>query len=98
MKVMFFPEEYKNSLLKGQKNLTIRIDKETGKYKEGEMYAAKSYLGEDFGILIKVIRVIKTKIDNLNEFGVPAEEIGKIRGIAGGNDIEVISFEVKWNQ
>jgi len=65
--VMPFPSQYKNKLLSGKKNLTVRIGKEMGKYRKGREYDAQSYSGKDWGFKVRVNTIITTKFKDLHK-------------------------------
>ena len=93
---MPFPSQYKKALLDGSKNTTIRTSEEVGKYVPGKIYAAKSYEGESLGVRIKVLKVISTSLDELNNFGIPAKDVEVVRdGVSEPNGlVELIRFEL----
>lgn len=71
---MPFPSQYKNKLLSGKKNLTIRIGKEIGRYRKGKEYDAQSYSGKDWGLKVRVNNIITTTFDKLHKH-VPKQVI-----------------------
>jgi hypothetical protein len=97
MKKIYFPAQYKVSLLKGKKNTTIRIDEEMGRYQAGEVYAAQSYAGRDWGVKVKIKEVHQVRVSNLGDFGFPLgsrEALVKRERLADDAAVELIRFEV----
>ncbi|MFC1774738.1 hypothetical protein ACFLZN_00295, partial [Nanoarchaeota archaeon] len=62
MKEIPFPSQYKKAIQSGKKNITIRINKEVGKYEKGKIYEAMSYAGTKWNIQIKIVEITKTKL------------------------------------
>ena len=94
---IFFPSQYKKAILHKTKNSTIRIGKEIGKYKAGKTYLAKSYAGNYWGVKIKVNSVIKTKLRQLSEYGIPERSIEATQRkekISLNESVEVIRFTI----
>ncbi len=94
---MFFPSQYKKALINKKKNTTIRIGKEMGKYKAGKVYYAKSYKGVDWGIKIKVIKVIPTILNKLTNFGIHKQSLERIKRVGKINpdsEVELIRFKI----
>lgn len=97
MNEIFFPTEYKKSVLNGTKNSTIRIKKETGKYKVGKIYSARSYAGKDWNIKVRILKVTKTKIGELAKLGISEKNINAIRKeeeMLPNERIEIIKFKI----
>lgn len=91
MKNIFFPAQYKKAIINRKKNITIRYGNEFGKYKKGKTYSAKSYAGRDMKINIMIIKITKTKIENLKELGINMNTIKKLKKEHKGV-VEVIRF------
>ena len=85
---MFFPPQYKKSLLRGIKNVTVRTGAEREKYKVGKVYNAKSYAGRDWGVKVKILKVIPTSSEKLSEY-ISERSAKPFKG-----KVEVIRFKV----
>jgi hypothetical protein len=97
MDEIFFPSQYKKTILHKVKNSTIRIGKEIGKYKAGKTYLAKSYAGNSWYVKIKINSVTKTKLRQLSEFGIPERSIvatQRKEKISLNEPVEIIKFTV----
>lgn len=97
MNEIFFPRQYKKTLLNKTKNATIRIGKEIGKYKVGKIYSAMSYAGKIWNIKIKVIDIFPATLNKLLEIGIPKRSIEatqKKAKISLNEKVELIRFEV----
>jgi uncharacterized protein YqfB (UPF0267 family) len=94
MKNIPFPTHYRRSLREGRKTMTVRLDQELGKYTKGEILRATSYAGNDWGIDIKVIKVIRTTIGRLNEHGVPGNSVEGIlkKGYNSETEVDLVIF------
>ncbi|MEI7718437.1 MAG: hypothetical protein WCI72_01100 [archaeon] len=93
---IFFPTEYKKAVLNGTKNSTIRVKKETGRYKVGKIYSAMSYAGKDWNIKVKILKVTKTKIGELAKAGIPEKNINSLNKkekIFPNDRVEIIKFK-----
>ena len=93
-----FPSSYKDALLKGSKNTTIRIDKEIGKYKTGETYDVTSYSGQGWEIKIQIDEITKVKIKDLQSYGIPERSVSsfkkKAEGLSADDVVDLIKFRV----
>ncbi len=92
-----FPSQYKQALQKKTKNTTVRIKNEIGKYKIRRIYQAGSYSGKDFGIKIKVLNIIKTKIKDLYKHNIPKNTIKSIikkEKVSPNTIAEIIKFRI----
>ncbi len=97
MNEIFFPSQYKKTLLSKTKNSTIRIGAEIGKYKVGKIYSAKSYAGRNWNIKIKILKIIPTTLGELSKFNIPKRSIKvtqKKEKISLNEKVELIRFEV----
>ena len=96
MKKMFFPLKYKSNLLNGNKNITLRIFREVGKYELGTIYCASSYSGKKFGFNIKILHKKFLKVKDLNKSPISKSEIEKVKRYLKnkGKFVELIKFEV----
>lgn len=97
MDEIFFPSQYKKTLLSKTKNSTIRIGAEVGKYKVGKIYSAKSYAGRNWNIKIKILKIFPITLGELSSFGIPKRSIEatqKKERISLNEKIELIRFEV----
>lgn len=95
MDEIFFPAQYKKAILCKNKNTTIRVGKEMGKYKIGKIYLAKSYAGNDWGVAIKINVIVKTELCRLFEFGIPKRSIATIQKkekISLNDKVESVKF------
>jgi hypothetical protein len=90
--VMAFPSQYKNKLLSGKKNLTIRMGKEIGRYRKGRDYDAQSYSGKDWGFKVRINSVITTTIGKLNKH-VPKQLIKNFRNLEPKTKVQVIHIK-----
>lgn len=94
MDEMHFPPEYKKALINKTKNTTIRHN-QLGKHKEGNIYRAKSYAGKDWKINIKIIKIIPTKVNKLQDFNIPKKSINSLRRrVSSKDNVEIINFEI----
>ena len=93
--MMPFPDDYKEALLSGSKNTTIRVGEEMGKYQVGEKYRAGSYTREDWGVEVLVEDTKTVNLEQLPEFGVPEKEIERVKSETDDEQAEVIKFEIK---
>lgn len=92
---IYFPSVYKKAILKRTKSFTIRVDKELGKYKKGHIYQAFSYTDSDWETKIKIKELIKIKLSELVEFGIPKRSVKSLKRktILNDNDlVELIKF------
>lgn len=92
---IYFPSSYKKAILKRTKSFTIRVDKELGKYKKGHIYQVFSYADSDWKTKIKIKELIKIRISELVEFGVPERSVKSLKRktILNNNDhVELIKF------
>lgn len=97
MEEIFFPRQYKKALLAKAKNSTIRIGKEIGKYKTGEIYLAKSYAGRIWNIKVRIMSVLPTTLGRLSSYGIPRRSIEatiKKERVSLDEKVELIKFEV----
>lgn len=98
MKVITFPSNYKDALLKGSKNITIRIDEEIDRYNKGVVYDATSYSGEDWGMKIKIDEISKVKIKDLQQHGIPERSVTgfkkKAKMMSVDDVVDLIKFHV----
>ncbi len=84
--------------MKGAKNSTIRIDKEIDKYKDGNVYDATSYSGEDWGTKIEIDEISKVKIKDLQKYGIPERSVNsfkkKAENMSDNDVVDLIKFHV----
>lgn len=95
MKFINFPPQYKKAILKKIKNTTLRIKNERGKYKAGKIYLAQSYAGNSWNQKIKIAQIIKTTINQLSKYNIPAKSIraiAKSAKISAKEPVEIIRF------
>ncbi|MBD3259448.1 hypothetical protein GF371_02340 [Candidatus Woesearchaeota archaeon] len=76
------------------KNTTIRTGSEIGKYKQGKIYDACSYAGRDWGIKIKIIKVIRTKAGKLKDYGLSERNIRAAK-VSQDSIVELIKFKIE---
>ena len=95
MEDMPFPDEYVHALRNGVKNLTVRVADEINRYKLGVKYRAVSYSGENLGMIIRIVEVIKSSVNDLQSFNVPKQEIDEILSHVTRTDelVDVIRFD-----
>ena len=92
---IYFPSSYKKAILKRTKSFTIRVDEELGKYKKGHIYQAFSYTASDWKTKIKIKELIKIKLSQLVELGIPERSVKSLRRktMLDDNDlVELIKF------
>jgi hypothetical protein len=93
-----FPGSYKDSLLKGTKNTSLRIDKEIDKYKVGKIYKVGSYSGNDWKIKIKIDNILKLKIKDLHKYGIPQKSIisfkKKAKNLTEEDIVDLLKFHI----
>lgn len=97
MNEIFFPSQYKKALLAKTKNTTIRMGKEIGKYQVGQTYLAKSYAGRDWKMKVKIRKVLRTTVDHLSNFNIPARSIEAMKRkekISADEAVDLIRFEI----
>ncbi len=73
--IINFPSSYKKALLNKTKDITIRTDKEIGKYKTGFIYECYSYKNTCFGVKIKIVSVNRISVDKLSNYKIPDKSI-----------------------
>ena len=98
MNEILFPSQYKRAILKKQKNTTIRIGKEIGKYKVGKSYLIKSYSGNSWHTIITINTIQRTTINHLSKFGISKKSIESLQRkekIFPKTPIEIIRFKYK---
>lgn len=91
-----FPSQYKKTIQNGTKKWTLRIGNEIGKYKKGRKYKATNYSGQDWGIKLKVLDVISTKISKLSKHGVPIKSITPLlkgESVKESTIVDLVKFE-----
>ena len=86
---MYFPPQYKKALLNRKKNVTIRVGSERGKYKVGRVYNAKSYAGRDWGVKVKIVKVMKITKEELGDY-IP---LRSVKAIKSYGRVELIRFK-----
>ncbi len=85
---MPFPKEYEKALTTGEKNMTIRILDEIGKYEKGNTYQATDYEGNSLNVLIEIIDIIKYKFKDL-------PKIKELKELEPNDEVEIIKFKIK---
>jgi hypothetical protein len=96
MRKILFPAAYKNALLNKTKNTTIRIENEFGKYKKDCIYSVFSYNGKDFGIIIKIKKIINCKISDLDKYKIPKNSINSLltkNNLSLNSKVQLINFD-----
>lgn len=94
---ILFPSQYKKALHNRTKNSTIRISDEKGKYKVGRIYSAKSYSGNEWGVKVKITRVIRTTLKELTNYGIPKRSIQAIlkrERMKNIDEVELVEFKI----
>jgi|GEM_PF-1743883 len=101
MKSIPFPSQYKRSVQDGIKKWTLRMGNELGKYEKGEVYNATSYPGNNWGINIRVIDVISTKVGKLSEHKVPTKSIDSLlnrEDIKESTIVDLVKFDYMFHR
>lgn len=93
--IMPFPASYKQALLRGSKNMTLRTRSELGKYKEGMIYEAVTYSGKSLGVKVIIKEIIPTILKYLEEKGIPGRSVEalKKKGYGAGSRVDIVKFD-----
>jgi uncharacterized protein YqfB (UPF0267 family) len=97
MNEIYFPNQYKRTLLNKTKTSTIRIKSEIGKYEVGKIYSVKSYAGKNWNIKIKILNIFPTTLKDLTKYNIPQRSIKSTQEkekISSEEKVELIKFEI----
>ena len=89
-----FPKEYQKYLQRGKKDVTIRTQKEIGKYKRNHVYDATDYKGNPFDIEIKILNIAGMTFGKAKKHMTKDDlKRPELKNLQDKDKVEIIKFE-----